>query len=313
MDLHRLGLISTRAQHFQLAARLGSIRSAARVLNMTPSSVSRSIRALEDDLHAALFERGGQRLRLSAAGELLLHHMMQSGAELNRAVTGIGDLRGLRRGTITLALIESAARGLLPDVLATFWCDHPEIAVDVRVTGSADAAAAVASGDADLALAFDQRPARNLRRVAVATLSLGVLVQPESPLVRINPLKLSDLSGERVVLSDASLTLGQSIDEAMGTSFVDCARRGRTNSIALMIDLAGRGLATVLQTRLGAEAEISAGRLVFVPLAETRIAPRRLMLMARPKAEMSEAAAALGAALGGALERLTGPGSGVRP
>jgi DNA-binding transcriptional LysR family regulator len=40
MDLHRLGLMSTRAQHFQMTARLGSIRAAARALNMTPSSVS---------------------------------------------------------------------------------------------------------------------------------------------------------------------------------------------------------------------------------------------------------------------------------
>ncbi|MCC5958948.1 MAG: LysR family transcriptional regulator [Rhodobacteraceae bacterium] len=306
MDLHRLGLISTRVQHFQLTARLGSIRAAARALNMTPSSVSRSIRALEDDLRAPLFERGGQQLRLSSAGEMLLYHLGQSTVELGRAVTGIADLRGLRRGTVTLVSIESAARGLLPRVLADFWARNPEIAVDVRVTSSADAASMVASGDADLALSFDQQSSRNLRRIAMAGLALGVLVPPGSRLTKITPgPALSDLSGERVILSDSSLTLGRSVEAAMGDAFVDFARRGRTNSIALMIELAELGLGTVMQTRLGAEREIAAGSLVFLPLHERRIGLRRLMLMARPKAELSEAATALSAALGQAVDALS--------
>lgn len=304
MDLHRLGLVSTRAQHFQLVARTGSIRAAARALQLTPSSVSRSIRALEADLQAPLFERRQQRLRLSSAGELLLHHLAQSGAELNRALAGIGDLRGLRRGTVTLATIESAGRGLLPEALAEFWRRTPDVAVDLRVTGSAEAAAAVAAGEADLALVFDQRPARNLRRIAVAGLPLGVLFTPRNPLHGHDRIRLSDLSGEHVILPDASLTLDGSVEAAIGGRLVDFARRGRTNSIGLMISMAERGLACVLQTRLGAEAEIAAGRLAFRPLAEPRLAPRRLMLLARPKPEMSEAAGALGDRLGSAVDAL---------
>ena len=304
MDLHRLGLISTRVQHFLLVARTGSIRAAARAVHLTPSSVSRSIRALEEDLQAPLFERRAQRLRLSSAGELLLHHLTQSGAELARAVAGIGDLRGLRRGTVTLAVIESAGRGLLPEALAAFWARAPDIAVDLRVTGSAEAAAAVAAGEADLALVFDQRPGRSLRRVALAELPLGVLFTPHSGLGGQARLRLSDLSGERVILPDASLTLEGSVEAAMGGRLVDFARRGRTNSIGLMIALAERGLACVLQTRLGAEAEIASGRLAFRPLAEPGLAPRRLMLLARPKPEMSEAAALLGEGLGRAVDAL---------
>jgi DNA-binding transcriptional LysR family regulator len=122
-------------------------------------------------------------------------------------------------------------------------------------------------------------------------------------------LRLSDLSGVRVVLPDASLTLGGSVDEALGGSLVDIARRGRTNSIALMIAFAARGLACVLQTRLGAEAEIAAGQLVFLPLSESGVPPRRLMLLARPKGETSEAAGALAEALGRAVDALAGQGA----
>jgi DNA-binding transcriptional LysR family regulator len=90
----------------------------------------------------------------------------------------------------------------------------------------------------------------------------------------------------------------------MADAFVDFARRARTNSIALMIELAEQGLGCVMQTRLGAEREISAGRLVFLCLRERNIGLRRLSLLARPKPELSEAAAALGAALGQAVDAL---------
>jgi DNA-binding transcriptional LysR family regulator len=190
-------------------------------------------------------------------------------------------------------------------VLAAFWARNPEIAVDVRVAGSAEAAAQLAAGEADLALVFDQQTPRSLRRIAMAGLALGVLVPPGSRLTRVpDGPSLADLSGERVILSDSSLTLGQSVEAAMGDAFVDFARRARTNSIALMIELAEQGLGCVMQTRLGAEREIAAGTLVFLPLRERHAGVRRLMLIARAKAELSEAAAALGAALGQAIDAL---------
>lgn len=305
MDLHRLGLVSTRVQHFQLVARLGSIRAAARAVNLAPSSVSRSLKALEDDLKAPLFERMQQRLRLTSAGELLLYHIQQAGQELNRAVTEIGDLQGLRRGTVTLAVIESVARGMLPDVLAGFWVRNPDITVSVTVAGSADAAAMVGAGEADIALAFDVRVPRNARRLAAAMLPMGVVVPPGSRLTRLETLRIYDLAGERMILSDASLTLGTSVEEAFGRGGIDLTRRARTNSIGLMIELARRGLGTLLQTRIGLERALAQGDLVFLPVADAKLAPRRLALIGRPKSEMSEAAGALADSLSRAVDRLS--------
>ena len=298
MDLHRLGLVSSRVHHFALVARLGSIRQAALTLNVAPSSISRAIKQLEDDLGTPLFERTKQRLKLTSAGELLDYHIRQSSVEMNRALTEIGDLQGLRRGTVTVAVIESAARGILPDVLAGYWVRHPEISVDVRVVGSQEAVDMVHQGEADLALAFDTRVPRNARRLASVSLPLGVLVQPGSPLTkREGKLKSYDLAGERVILSDSSLTLGSSVEQMFSGSFVEFSRRARTNSIGLMIDLATRGLGTILQTKMGVQAEIARGQLVFIPLADPGLGLRRLLLVSRPKGEISEAASALAASL----------------
>jgi len=305
LDLHRLGLVSSRVYHFSLVARLGSIRQAALTLNVAPSSISRSIKQLEEDLGTPLFDRTKQRLRLTSAGELLEHHIKQSTGEMNRAVTEIGDLQGLRRGTVTLAVIESASRGILTDVLAGFWVRHPEISVDIQVVGSQDAVDLVHQGEADLALAFDVRVPRNARRLTSISLPLGVLVSPGSPFTKLRrKLKSYDLAGERVILSDGSLTLGSSVEQMFSGAFVEFSRRTKTNSIGLMIDLATRGLGIILQTQMVVQTEISRGQLTFIPLSDPGLSLRRLTLVSRPKGEVSEAAQALADVLTSTLEAM---------
>ena len=304
MDPYRLGLVATRIHYFQLVARLGSIRQAAQSLNIAPSSVSRILRQLEDELGTPLFERVRQRLKLTSAGELMLYHARTSLSELNRACSEINDLHGLHRGTVSIAIIESVARGLMPAALEEFWRRHPAITVDIKVMGSQQAANAVAEGECDLAMVFDVRVPRTIRRIATAALPLGVLALPGSRLAEKKELRLFDLAGEKVILSDASLTLGASIEEAFSRSLTDLARRSRTNSIGLMVELAKRNLGTVLQTRVGIEQEIAEGVLTFVPLRDSKLNPRKLMLLSRSEKEMSDAASALGKLLAQSIDRI---------
>jgi DNA-binding transcriptional LysR family regulator len=304
MDPYRLGLVATRIHYFQLVARLGSIRQAALVLSIAPSSISRVLKQLEEELGTPLFERVRQRLKLTSAGELMLYHARVSTAELNRASEKINELHGLRRGRVSVSVIESAARGLMPKVLSEFWAHHPEINVDIKVVGSQQASEALAEGDCDLAVAFDVQVPRHVRRIAMVSLPLGVLAPPGSRFTSKKHIKLFELSGERVILSDQSLMLGISVEEAFNRSLIELTRRSRTNSIGLMVDLANMNLGTVLQTRVGIEREIADGTLVFVPVRDPKIAPRRLMLLARSENEMPDAASAFGALLAREIERL---------
>jgi DNA-binding transcriptional LysR family regulator len=306
MDPHRLGLISTRLHYFQLVAQLGSIRQAARALNVAPSSISRVIGQLEDELQTPLFERIRQRLKLTSAGEILLYRSRASLGEMTRAYTEINDLQGLRRGTITVAVVESIARGLLLDVMAAFWEQYPAITVDIKVVGSEQAFDAVADGACDIGIAFDIKTPRNAQRLAGTMLSLGALMHPGHRLAGRSELRLFDLAGERVVLSDASLSLGTSIEEALNGSLFDFGRRALTNSITVMADLAMRGNGVALQTRVGVQREIRSGALVFVPLRDPKLRPRKLMLLSRAKSGMSEAAAHLATMLTRAIEGLAG-------
>jgi LysR family glycine cleavage system transcriptional activator len=53
---------------FEASARLGSFAGAAAELSVTPAAISRMVRLLEERLGVALFERGANRLTLTAPG-----------------------------------------------------------------------------------------------------------------------------------------------------------------------------------------------------------------------------------------------------
>ena len=57
---------------FEAAARAGSFARAAETLNISPPAVGQQIRALEDHLGRALFERGPQSVMLTEAGRAYL-------------------------------------------------------------------------------------------------------------------------------------------------------------------------------------------------------------------------------------------------
>jgi LysR family glycine cleavage system transcriptional activator len=57
---------------FEAASRLGGFAAAAAELNVTPGAVAAHIKALEDELGAALFERHSRRVRMTALGRSAL-------------------------------------------------------------------------------------------------------------------------------------------------------------------------------------------------------------------------------------------------
>ncbi|HEX5933147.1 MAG TPA: LysR substrate-binding domain-containing protein [Pseudorhizobium sp.] len=63
---------------FEATARLASVSAAARELRVTHGAVSHQLRALEESLDTELFDRAGKRLRLTAAGALLLPAVTQA-------------------------------------------------------------------------------------------------------------------------------------------------------------------------------------------------------------------------------------------
>ena len=106
--MHRFTL--RQLEYLVTAIDCRSIAGAAEKLNVASSSINRQIIELEAELGTPLFERLPRRLRLTAAGEILINHIRQTLRDHDRARIRIAELGGVGRGTVRIAGIHAPAR-----------------------------------------------------------------------------------------------------------------------------------------------------------------------------------------------------------
>lgn len=265
-------------------ARVGSIRRAAARLNVAASAVNRQILALEQELGTPLFHRLPRKLVLTAAGEILIRHVRQTLKEMERTHGRIEELKGLRRGEITLAIMSGLAANMLPRVAAEFRHGSPRVKLNLRLlpTGQ-EIIAAVASGEADLGFGFDFRREPRLRVLGSAGAQLGAVLAPDHPLAGRAVLRLGDCVDYPLVLADESMAIRPHLDAAFVQALVTVQPVLETNSIEVMRHAAMLDRAITFLTPFDVEWERRAGRLAYVPVRELRQQNQTLMLIGRER------------------------------
>jgi DNA-binding transcriptional LysR family regulator len=124
LDLRRLRLLR------ELRIR-GTIAAVAEALSFSPSSISQQLAQLELEAGVPLLVKAGRRVQLTPQAEVLVEHtaallerveLMES--ELTASLTEV-------RGTVRLAVFQSAVLGILPRALSALRQGHPALRVEV--------------------------------------------------------------------------------------------------------------------------------------------------------------------------------------
>src|SRR3954454_10761452 len=150
---------------FVAAAEEGGITSAADRLHVVQSAISASLRRLEAELGASLFERRARGVDLTDAGRALLPHaratLAAAAAGREAADAVIGGLPGVVRLGIMQSQSPPGSRVSVPRLLRDFRDRHPGVELEIghMSGGSGEVAPHVAEGT--LALAFVAMPARD--------------------------------------------------------------------------------------------------------------------------------------------------------
>jgi DNA-binding transcriptional LysR family regulator len=162
---------------FNEVARLSSITRAAEALHLSLAAASARIKGLEAHARMPLLWREARGVRLTPAGEAMLHHAR---ALLRQTEQLRGDLheyaRGLR-GQVRVFANTTAVTDILPAVLPAFLQANPKVNVELQEMGNDEIALGVRDGRADLGIVSDRMDSFGLRAVHFATDRL-VLVVP---------------------------------------------------------------------------------------------------------------------------------------
>lgn len=275
--------------------RRGSFAAAGEELHRTTSTLSYTVKKLEDDLGVQLFDRSGHRARLTDAGRLLLD---EGRALLDAARAMERRLRSLGEGWE--AELEIAVNELVPvetvlAVVADFYSAGHPTRIRVRTEVLGGVWEALVARRADVAVTeVAAHGGADITHRPIGALPFVFAVAPQHPLAReMQPLKLATIRRHRVVV------------------VADSARGGppRSTGIAEAADVL-----TVSSLRAKLAAQVAGLGVGFLPepLAAGPIAQGRLVALrvAAPKPRLQLSVAWRGSESGPALswfaERLRG-------
>lgn len=261
-------------------ARAGSIRKAAARLHISASAINRQILALEDELGTPLFQRLPRKMVLTAAGEVLIHHVRQTFKELEWAQVKIEELKGLRRGEVTVAMMSGLAANLIPRMASEFRRANPRVKLILRqLTSGDDIMSAVESGEADLGLGFDFVLPPTLRVLSSAIGRLGAVVAPGHPLADKTSLRISDCIAYPIVIADKTTVIRPYLNDVFAKALVTAHPVIETNSIEVMRHAAMEDQGLTFLTPFDIEFDLRAGRLMYIPVRELGQQTQKLMLI----------------------------------
>lgn len=120
---------------FEATARLGSISRAAEELSVTSSALSHRLAGLQARLGAALFERHGKGLRITAQGE---RYLLRIQAGLHAFGAQGEALRAGEHETVRLVAAPAIATAWLLPQIPALLAAHPGLRLDVSTLTLAD-------------------------------------------------------------------------------------------------------------------------------------------------------------------------------
>ncbi|MFN7024056.1 MAG: LysR substrate-binding domain-containing protein [Pseudorhizobium sp.] len=120
---------------FEAAARLASVSAAARELRVTHGAVSHQLKALESALDTVLFERGGKRLKLTAAGALLLPAVTQA---FNGIASATAQMkRPATTGDLSITCVPALLSFWIVPRLSSFTDQYPDVTLKLSASNDA--------------------------------------------------------------------------------------------------------------------------------------------------------------------------------
>ncbi|MBR0681711.1 LysR family transcriptional regulator [Roseomonas eburnea] len=193
---------------FVAVAERQHMTRAAASLAIAQSAASATIASLEARYGIRLFDRVGRRIELTEAGRGFLAEARAVLARAEAAELALFELGGLARGVLTVHASQTIASYWLPRHLVAFRRAHPGISIRLAIGNTAQVAAAVHEGLAELGFIEGAVEDDGLVATTVAHDQLVLVVAPDHPWVAVPGLTLPDAArtGEWVLREPGSGT-----------------------------------------------------------------------------------------------------------
>ena len=248
---------------FRVAAHTLSFTQAAVALNYAQSSVTAQIKSLEESVGVPLFDRIGNRLRLTEPGDRLRGYADRLLALAEEARAAVH--RGGPSGTLTLTAPETVCTYVLPPILRAFQARCPEVEVRFVPLPVREFKRSLLEGSLDLAFILEESFAPGALHVETLRQEpVVVIVGPRHRLRLRRSLRAGDLVGEAIFFTELGCSYRNRFERALIRAGAHPRVRMEFQSVEAIKRCVASGLGVAALPAVAVSREIEEGELVAV-------------------------------------------------
>ncbi|HET8578250.1 MAG TPA: LysR family transcriptional regulator [Methylomirabilota bacterium] len=264
MNLHHLRI-------FYAVAQRRSITAAAGDLLLSQPAVSLQIKALEKEVGLALFHRGGSKLRLTQAGEVLYRSAVSILHAKDEAERAIAELRDGTKGRLILGAGTTGGMYLLPRIVQAYKSERPDTEIGLHIGTTDQLLDKLQQNVLDMVVAGGPIEDRRFVVDPICTEELVVIAAPSHPLASGEIVALRDLAGVSFIVPEVGSRTRQLVERQLreaGVPLRIALQMPGTEGVKRAVE-AGLGIGMV--SAYAVEAECETGMLRRIPIEGWRL------------------------------------------
>ncbi|MGY0614895.1 LysR family transcriptional regulator [Vibrio sp. FJH11] len=187
-------------KHFVEAAEHGSISAAARLLNLAQPAISSSIKKLEQELKAPLFNRRDRGITLTVAGNEFLSHAKQILKQAEDAKLAMQAMEGLDQGLVDVAVPSMLGSYYFPPIVMAFRHQYPNIDMNILDTGTRNIRRLLLEGEVELGVIASKDLTPELDSGFLIREEMVVCMAVDHPLAEKEVIEYADFLAHDLVL-----------------------------------------------------------------------------------------------------------------
>ncbi len=235
-----------RLKVFRIVARQLNFRRAAEELRLTQPAITSQVKALEEDLGVALFDRAGGRVVLTPHGIKLLEYADKLQLLAEEAVQALAAGSQQNAGTLAIGASQTVGQYLLPNLIAGFLRKHAGIKVTTLGGNTEEMLDALADHRVDVALIEGPAMRRDIRTEPFLEDHM-VLVVPAGDPWADDEVALEDLIGPPLLTRER----GSGSRRVVETALEAAGLKIKELNLVLTLD-STEGLLSAVEAGLGA-------------------------------------------------------------
>jgi DNA-binding transcriptional LysR family regulator len=237
-----------QVRYFVAIARLGSLSSAAKELNVAQPALSHNIRSLENELGVPLLERHSRGVTPNDLGLMLLNHCSMIMREFDRIPDLVDDFTKNPAGEVKLGITTTAAASLIAPLLTKVHEDFPRITLHAVEGMSGTLAQDLKSGALDMAILYDATALESSEFVIspIMTEELYLVGSAETTLARHASVPFVDLSSFPLAIPSRYHTLATRLHATARTLEITLNVAFEVDSLTGMLELVRAGFYTIV-------------------------------------------------------------------